>query len=76
MNCPYCDSDQTSVKDSRPGDDGRYRRYVCSACGERFSTIERPYATRARDRARRRQLQGVQTLLEEALILLKGEDNG
>jgi transcriptional repressor NrdR len=43
MRCPYCQSDDTQVKDSRPTDDGSAirRRRVCSDCGGRFTTFER-----------------------------------
>ena len=43
MRCPFCGSDDTQVKDSRPTDDGGAirRRRFCSACGQRFTTIER-----------------------------------
>ncbi|MEQ8964614.1 MAG: transcriptional regulator NrdR [Azospirillaceae bacterium] len=43
MRCPFCGSDDTQVKDSRPTEDGsaiRRRRY-CPACGARFTTFER-----------------------------------
>lgn len=43
MRCPFCQSDDTQVKDSRPAEDGaaiRRRRY-CNACGARFTTYER-----------------------------------
>ena len=41
MNCPFCNSDDTKVTDSRPDSDGIRRRRECLACGQRFSTIER-----------------------------------
>ena len=43
MRCPYCGSEDTQVKDSRPTEDGAAirRRRVCSACGGRFTTFER-----------------------------------
>ena len=43
MRCPFCSSDETQVKDSRPTEDNsaiRRRRY-CPACGSRFTTFER-----------------------------------
>ena len=42
MLCPFCKTDDTSVVDSRPTDDGTAirRRRTCS-CGERFTTFER-----------------------------------
>jgi transcriptional repressor NrdR len=43
MQCPYCGSADTQVKDSRPADDGSAirRRRVCTDCGGRFTTFER-----------------------------------
>ncbi|WP_343314388.1 transcriptional regulator NrdR [Brucella sp. BE17] len=43
MRCPYCQSEDTQVKDSRPAEDGSAirRRRVCSVCGGRFTTFER-----------------------------------
>jgi transcriptional repressor NrdR len=43
MKCPYCQNDDTQVKDSRPTEDGAVirRRRECTKCGERFSTFER-----------------------------------
>jgi transcriptional repressor NrdR len=43
MHCPFCDSDQTRVIDSRPNSAGSEirRRRVCDGCGRRFSTVER-----------------------------------
>lgn len=43
MRCPYCQSEDTQVKDSRPAEDGAAirRRRVCSVCGGRFTTFER-----------------------------------
>lgn len=43
MRCPYCQSEDTQVKDSRPAEDGAVirRRRVCSGCGGRFTTFER-----------------------------------
>ncbi len=67
MICPYCDSDQTRVKDSRQGDDGRYRRYLCLACGERFSTVEQAFAARARTRNARRRLEAVRNALSHSM---------
>ena len=43
MRCPFCGSDDTQVKDSRPTEDNatiRRRRY-CQSCGSRFTTFER-----------------------------------
>ncbi|MFD2654054.1 transcriptional regulator NrdR [Brucella rhizosphaerae] len=43
MRCPYCQFEDTQVKDSRPAEDGAVirRRRVCSVCGGRFTTFER-----------------------------------
>jgi transcriptional repressor NrdR len=43
MRCPFCGDADTQVKDSRPTEDGGAirRRRFCSACGQRFTTIER-----------------------------------
>ena len=43
MRCPYCQSMDTQVKDSRPAEDGAAirRRRVCPDCGGRFTTFER-----------------------------------
>ncbi len=43
MRCPYCGSDDTQVKDSRPSEDSNSirRRRVCTVCGGRFTTFER-----------------------------------
>lgn len=44
MNCPYCQSQQTVVYDTRLFDEGAKirRRRKCLACSRRFSTIELP----------------------------------
>jgi transcriptional repressor NrdR len=43
MRCPYCQSTNTQVKDSRPSEDHAAirRRRVCSDCSGRFTTFER-----------------------------------
>lgn len=43
MRCPYCQSQETQVKDSRPAEEGAVirRRRVCPDCGGRFTTFER-----------------------------------
>ena len=43
MRCPYCASEDSQVKDSRPAEDGNTirRRRVCPDCGGRFTTFER-----------------------------------
>jgi transcriptional repressor NrdR len=43
MRCPFCGSDESQVKDSRPSEDGAAirRRRLCPECGGRFTTFER-----------------------------------
>jgi len=43
MRCPYCGSQDTQVKDSRPTEDASSirRRRSCTVCGGRFTTFER-----------------------------------
>jgi transcriptional repressor NrdR len=43
MRCPFCSSEDTQVKDSRPAEDGAAirRRRSCPQCNSRFTTIER-----------------------------------
>src|SRR5262245_4285357 len=43
MRCPFCGSDDTQVKDSRPTEESAAirRRRVCPDCGGRFTTFER-----------------------------------
>lgn len=43
MRCPYCNSESTQVKDSRPTEEGAAirRRRICEDCGGRFTTFER-----------------------------------
>jgi len=43
VKCPYCGSEDTQVKDSRPAEDGAAirRRRSCPVCGSRFTTFER-----------------------------------
>ena len=43
MRCPFCHSDNTQVKDSRPCEDSLAirRRRVCEQCDARFTTFER-----------------------------------
>jgi transcriptional repressor NrdR len=42
MHCPFCSCEETTVKDSRPTDDGAIRRRrACPSCNERFTTYER-----------------------------------
>ncbi|MBX9747938.1 MAG: transcriptional regulator NrdR [Hyphomonadaceae bacterium] len=43
MRCPFCQNDDTQVKDSRPTEDGAAirRRRQCDKCFSRFTTFER-----------------------------------
>ena len=43
MRCPFCGSEDTQVKDSRPAEDATSirRRRICPDCGGRFTTFER-----------------------------------
>ncbi|GAB5458277.1 MAG: transcriptional regulator NrdR [Henriciella sp.] len=43
MRCPFCGSEDTAVKDSRPAEDNNAvrRRRGCDNCGARFTTFER-----------------------------------
>jgi transcriptional repressor NrdR len=43
MLCPFCGSEDTQVKDSRPAEDGAAirRRRLCGVCDARFTTFER-----------------------------------
>ncbi len=43
MKCPFCNHDDTQVKDSRPTEDNSAirRRRLCLNCGARFTTFER-----------------------------------
>jgi len=43
MRCPFCASEDTQVKDSRPTEENSAirRRRVCPDCGGRFTTFER-----------------------------------
>lgn len=43
MRCPFCGSEETQVKDSRPTEDGVAirRRRACPDCENRFTTFER-----------------------------------
>ncbi|MGF1649829.1 MAG: transcriptional regulator NrdR [Hyphomicrobiaceae bacterium] len=43
MRCPFCASDGSQVRDSRPAEDDTAirRRRVCPSCGARFTTFER-----------------------------------
>ena len=43
MRCPFCDHEETNVKDSRPveGESAIRRRRECPNCGKRFTTREK-----------------------------------
>lgn len=43
MKCPFCGSEDTHVKDSRPAEDNAAirRRRACGTCNLRFTTFER-----------------------------------
>lgn len=43
MRCPYCESDEDKVVDSRLAEEGRSirRRRECIGCGRRYTTFER-----------------------------------
>ncbi len=43
MRCPFCDHEETQVKDSRPSEDNAVirRRRSCPSCDQRFTTFER-----------------------------------
>ncbi|MCJ7725824.1 MAG: transcriptional regulator NrdR [Acidimicrobiia bacterium] len=43
MQCPFCDTEDSRVVDSRPADGGRSvrRRRACQRCSQRFTTYER-----------------------------------
>jgi transcriptional repressor NrdR len=43
MRCPFCGSEDTQVKDSRPAEDNAAirRRRACPSCASRFTTFER-----------------------------------
>ena len=43
MRCPYCNSLESQVKDSRPDVDDNTirRRRICEKCGAKFTTVER-----------------------------------
>ncbi len=43
MRCPYCNSTDSQVKDSRPDPEDAIirRRRVCNECGAKFTTVER-----------------------------------
>ena len=43
MRCPYCQNDKSKVLDTTHDSRGGVRRRrECEACGQRFTTVERP----------------------------------
>lgn len=40
IRCPYCESPESMVVETRHHPDGLYRRRQCGYCLERYSTIE------------------------------------
>jgi transcriptional repressor NrdR len=52
MKCPFCGSDSTKVKDTRPCRGDTIRKRVCTSCSKRFSTAERITAEYMRVRKR------------------------
>lgn len=58
MKCPYCNTGDTKVIDSRPADDNSSirRRRQCETCGKRFTTYEKletmPLMVIKKDRSR------------------------
>lgn len=68
MICPNCGSDNTRCKDSRQLRENRRRRYLCSNCGDRFTTYEWVEADeQQRDKRKRARLQRIQKGLTEAM---------
>ena len=41
MKCPFCNHEDTQVKDSRPAENAIRRRRHCPRCDSRFTTYER-----------------------------------
>ena len=41
MRCPYCNSTDSRVTDSRPDTEDAIIRRVCNQCGAKFTTVER-----------------------------------
>ena len=43
MRCPFCNHEDTQVRDSRPTENNSAirRRRICEQCGSRFTTLER-----------------------------------
>lgn len=87
MNCPKCGSDQHGVVDSRPQRGGTIRRRrVCSACDERFSTVEvivargrgpvQDDAITARLQTLRDDLRGLTDDIDEKLAAFEGKAGG
>jgi transcriptional repressor NrdR len=57
VRCPYCDTEEDKVVDSRVAEEGKAirRRRECLSCGRRYTTFERaeevPMIVRKRDRS-------------------------
>lgn len=69
MRCPYCNSRNTNVIDSRPNiaETRRTRRCICNECDERFTTIEIYRDEYLRIKAIKRKMERI------GEILIKGE---
>lgn len=67
MRCPFCQSDDSQVKDSRPAEDNSAirRRRSCASCGARFTTFER---IQLRDMSVRKSDGKVQSFNREKII--------
>ena len=59
--CPKCGNLNTSVKDTRVADAGRYvrRRRLCPDCGTRFTTYEHPVVGKRRRKGQAPQIEMV-----------------
>lgn len=68
MRCPFCNSRNTRVLDTRRSieDVRTRRRHECNDCGERFSTVELYHTDFIKLKATRQKID------EIACILLKG----
>jgi transcriptional regulator NrdR family protein len=64
MNCPKCGYGHSNVIDSRPIENGKRRRHVCSGCGFRYTGIEIPVA----------EYKKMKKLYTEAQKIINGED--
>ena len=50
MICPLCNENNSRVIDSRQFGYVRWRRYLCRACGQRFTTREYEYKAKKEKR--------------------------